>query len=60
MTVYVVSCPDCDIDAGERHDAQETRADDLEDEVAALKDEITDLKKSIQETMDQMFHKGDC
>ncbi len=50
MTVYVTSCEDCDADAGERHDKQETRADDLEYEVDTLKEEIVELKAAIEET----------
>ena len=59
MTVYVARCDDCDSDACDKCTEQETRADDLEDDVCALKEEIVELKASIEETMDQMLQKGD-
>ena len=66
MTVCVGVCDDCDTDACDRHDKQEYRANDLEDEVAALEEEvatlrveIVDLEASIEETKDQMFQKVD-
>ena len=54
MVVYVTLCEGCDAEASGRHDEQGTRADELADEVYALKEEIAALEASIEETKYQM------
>lgn len=54
MTVYVKECEDCDADAVDQCDKQETRGDNLEYEIVALQEEIQELKMSIEETKFQM------